>query len=177
MLETRHHTAQARYRQAAFPTILQFAGGWRDHRVEQDGLRHRLGIRVTLAALEAKYHQLQVDADLRRRQADTADVMHGFEHVVDQLLQLGAAEHVLGYGRRDAQQAFVTHLENVADHRGFGSVGWCSLGTGCSWPSTVMVAWGVCSAASFSPGFLPSLDMCSITAFISAPSSNTAAEI
>ncbi|MCY1431500.1 hypothetical protein D9M71_474700 [compost metagenome] len=177
VLETRHHAAQTGHRQAAFPTLLKFAGCRRDHRVEQDGLRHRLGIRVTLAALEAEDHQLQVDTDLWCGQAHATHMAHGFEHIFDQLLQFGTAEHVFGHWRGDAQQAFVAHLENVTDHRGFGSEGWCSLGIGCSWPSTVMVSRDLCPSKSFSPGFLPSLDMCSITAFISAPSSNTAAEI
>ncbi len=74
------------------------------------------GVRIALAALETEDHQLQVDADLRRGQPYPADVMHGFEHVVDQPLQLLAAEQFGRHRLRDTQQALVTHLEDFPDH-------------------------------------------------------------
>ncbi|MDT4875218.1 hypothetical protein FQZ97_1105680 [compost metagenome] len=113
---TIHRPTQARHRKTTFPALLHLLAERRDQRVEQDGLRHSRGIRIAFAVLEAEDHQLQVDTDLRRSQTDTAGVAHGVEHVVDQVLQLGAAEQLLRHRRRNAQQALVTHLQDFADH-------------------------------------------------------------
>ncbi len=112
----RYRAAQPRHRQAALPALFHLVVQRGDPRVQQDGRRHGRGVRIALAALETEDHQLQVDADLRRGQPYPADVMHGFEHVVDQPLQLLAAEQFGRHRLRDTQQALVTHLEDFPDH-------------------------------------------------------------
>ncbi|MNY61319.1 hypothetical protein D3C86_1979880 [compost metagenome] len=75
--------------------------------------------------LETEDHQSQVDTDLRRRQAHATDAFHGLEHVVDQLPQLGAVEHLGRNRRSNAQQALIAHFQNFTDHLMTSSVeGW-----------------------------------------------------
>ncbi len=110
------HATQARHRQAAFPALFHGRVQRRDDRVDQDRLRNRLGLWVTLAALEAEDHQLQVNADLRGSKAHAADAFHGFEHVGDEGLEFVTAEHRLRYGRSDAKQALVAHFQDLVNH-------------------------------------------------------------
>ena len=55
--------------------------------------------------------KLQVDTDLRRRQARAVGRVHRVEHVGHQRVQLGDVEGL--HRLRDAQQARVAHLENL----------------------------------------------------------------
>ncbi|MNT31175.1 hypothetical protein D3C72_1670000 [compost metagenome] len=127
VLITLNRTAQTGHRQAAFETFFQRRAQRCDQRVDQDRLRHRFGVRVTFAVLETEDHQLQVHADLRRGQADTADAFHGLEHVVDQLPQLRAVEHFGRHWRGDAQQAFIAHFQDFTNHGQVSSM----VGFGC----------------------------------------------
>src|SRR6185312_2967274 len=63
---TADRAAQARYGQAAFPAFFHVLRQRRDQWIEQDRARHRGRIGIALVAIEARSHQLQVDADLRR---------------------------------------------------------------------------------------------------------------
>ena len=75
----RHHAAQARHREAAFPALFFLAAQGLDRRVDQDRARHRRRIGVARIVGETEDHQLQVLADLRRRQAGPAGGFHGVE--------------------------------------------------------------------------------------------------
>ena len=86
-------------------------------RIEQHRARHRrrLGI-ARVDVLGAEDHQLQVDADLRRRQAGAVGGVHGVEHVGDQ--QVDSSRVECGHGLGHAQQARIAHLEDFTDCHG-----------------------------------------------------------
>ncbi|MNQ76847.1 hypothetical protein D3C85_916960 [compost metagenome] len=126
LLVTLHRATQARHGQTAFEALFQDRAQRCDQRVDQDRLRHGLGIRITLAVLETEDHQLQVDADLRSSQANAPHAFHGLEHVIDQLPQLGAVEHFGRHWRGNAQQALIAHFQNFTNHDQVSSmVGLC----------------------------------------------------
>jgi hypothetical protein len=62
----RHDAAQPGNRQAPFPILLDLVGQRREHRIDELGVRHRLGIRIAVALLEAEDDDLLQHADLRR---------------------------------------------------------------------------------------------------------------
>jgi hypothetical protein len=112
--EARHHAAQAGHGEAAFPVFFLFIGQRRDGGIEQHRGRHQRPVRVAgVGRARAEDHELQIHADLRRRQARAVDGMHGVEHVLDQQVEFIGVEggHWLGH----AQQARVAHLQDVAD--------------------------------------------------------------
>jgi hypothetical protein len=67
---------------------------------------------IAFAALETEQYDLQIDADLRGRQADAAGGDHGFLHVADQCIQLGGGEALDQLG--DAQQPRIAEPQNLA---------------------------------------------------------------
>ncbi|OLY74177.1 hypothetical protein AU074_27865 [Pseudomonas sp. ATCC PTA-122608] len=117
LLVTVHCPTQAGHRQAPFIAFFQHRAEWRDQRVDQDGLGHGGRVRVAFAALETEDHQLQVHTHLRRGQANATDVLHGLEHVINQLPQLRAVEHLRRNRRGNTQQALIAHFQDFTDHR------------------------------------------------------------
>ena len=85
----RHQAAQARHRQAALPAFLLVVADRLDHRIDQHRARHRRRVGVACIRRETEDHELQVDADLRRREAGAVGGFHGVEHVGDQGMQFG----------------------------------------------------------------------------------------
>jgi hypothetical protein len=61
----------------------------------------------------AKDHELLVDADLRGSEAGAVHRLHGLEHVAHEQVQRIGVE--CGHGLRDAQQARVAHLQDLAN--------------------------------------------------------------
>ena len=115
-LITLHCATQTRYGQAAFPVLFKYWAQRRDQWIDQDGLRYRFGIGVAFAVLKAKNHQLQINPDLRRRQTHAARMLHGLQHVIDQLPELRAVEHVIRHRLGNVQQALIAHFQNFTNH-------------------------------------------------------------
>ena len=86
----RHHAAQAGHRQAAFPAVLELVGERRDHRIDELGVRHRLGVGIARVALDAEDHHAQRHADLRRGEPGAVLRLHRVAHVGQQRVQLAA---------------------------------------------------------------------------------------
>ena len=92
----RHHAAQARHRQAAFPVIFQLVRERREHRIDEHGVRNFLGLRVARVQRHPENHHLQADAYLRRGQTGPGEMRHGVAHVRQERLQLGRVDRSTG---------------------------------------------------------------------------------
>ena len=114
--EARHDTAQARNRQAPLPAVLQRRRERRDPRIDDFGVRHRLGVGIALVRLEAEDDDAKTDADLGRREPGAVLRGHRVAHVGEQRVELGCGE-LLDRARR-REQPRIAHAQDVADHRG-----------------------------------------------------------
>ena len=74
----RHPAAQAGDRQAALPSFLGLVGQRRQHRIDQLGVGHRLGIGIAVVVLEAENDYAQPHADLRRGEAGAVSPRSSF---------------------------------------------------------------------------------------------------
>ncbi len=109
----RHFATQTGNGQAALPAQFFVIAQGRDDRVDQNGLRHRISIRITLTFFESEDHQLQTNTNLRRRQANAPRRGHGVEHILDQLLQLFCPERHHRIGRLEKQR--FAHAQDLSD--------------------------------------------------------------
>jgi hypothetical protein len=71
-------------------------------------------VRVARVRVEAEDHQTQIDADLRRCQANTICGMHGFVHVGDDRLEFGKVN--VPNRLCHPQQPGITHFQYFAYH-------------------------------------------------------------
>ena len=95
--------------QPSQPSSVSFESGG-DLRIEQDRARHRRRIRIAFAMFEAEDHQLQIDADLRRGQANAACGLHGLGfHVRDQRDAARAISNVFDPGWPATAATHVAH--------------------------------------------------------------------
>ncbi len=111
--KTRHHPAHAGHRQAALPALLEVIAQRRQGRIDQNGLRHRLGLGVARVVLDAENHDLQPDADLRRRESGAVERRHRIAHVGEQRVQLGGVE--FRHRLRAFEQTRVAHSQYISN--------------------------------------------------------------
>ena len=86
-----HHAADVGDAEAAFPPFFACLGVGDDFRVDHDG-GGALAVRLVLEQCD---EQAQARVDLRRCQSDPVVLVHGLEHVVDELLHHWIAEVAL----------------------------------------------------------------------------------
>src|SRR5574337_966716 len=109
-----HDAPQARHRKATFPALLHLVPDEIHLRIDEGRVGHGWCLRVALAPFETEDHHPQIDADLRRGDADTPSVGHGVPHVLQQSGEFGRPEGLHGAGH--PKQARVAHAQDVADH-------------------------------------------------------------
>ncbi len=94
---------EARYRQAAFLVLVHLVGQRFEFGIDEDS---RLGPVFG----QVHHHHALVHIDLRRGQADARSLVHGLEHVVDQLTKL-VIDHIHRFG--DGAQPRIGKFKDV----------------------------------------------------------------
>ena len=110
----RDPATQAGNRQTAFPALVHLVAKRGQHRVGEDGPRNCLGVRIAWVVAHAENDQAQVNANLRRRQASSVKLPHGFAQIIDQGVQLPSAE--LFDRLRPAPEARIAHFQHRPNH-------------------------------------------------------------
>lgn len=108
-----HLAPQSGDRQATFPPQrLLFANG-RDHRIDQDGFRNRLRLRIAFASFEPKNNYLKAHPNLRSRQPNSTRAAHSVKHILDQLAHRGIIDIIDWTG--SLQKTGVPHAKQRSD--------------------------------------------------------------